>query len=41
VIIIRPSKDLNVSRVEKNREKLERLYELEYQDAKNAQKIIA
>jgi predicted patatin/cPLA2 family phospholipase len=34
VIIIRPSKDLNVSRVEKNREKLERLYELGYTDAK-------
>jgi predicted patatin/cPLA2 family phospholipase len=34
VIIIRPSKDLGVSRVEKNREKLERLYELGYTDAK-------
>lgn len=33
VIIIRPSKDLKVSRVEKDREKLERLYELGYQDA--------
>jgi predicted patatin/cPLA2 family phospholipase len=34
VIIIRPSKDLKVSRVEKSREKLERLYELGYTDAK-------
>ncbi|MDR0683847.1 MAG: patatin family protein [Spirochaetaceae bacterium] len=32
VIIIRPGKDLKVSRVEKNREKLERLYALGYQD---------
>jgi predicted patatin/cPLA2 family phospholipase len=37
-ILIRPSKDLNVSRVEKNREKLERLYELGYQDAKETLK---
>jgi predicted patatin/cPLA2 family phospholipase len=40
VIIIRPSKDLNVSRVEKNREKLERLYELGYGDAKARLKVI-
>lgn len=33
-IIIRPSKDLHVSRVEKSREKLERLYALGYADAK-------
>jgi predicted patatin/cPLA2 family phospholipase len=38
VIIIRPSKDLNVSRVEKNREKLERLYELGYTDTKKTLK---
>jgi predicted patatin/cPLA2 family phospholipase len=40
VIIIRPSKDLNVSRVEKNREKLERLYELGYENAREMVKVL-
>jgi predicted patatin/cPLA2 family phospholipase len=41
VIIIRPSQDLNVSRVEKDRGKLERLYELGYGDAKEMLKTMA
>jgi predicted patatin/cPLA2 family phospholipase len=40
VIIIRPSKDLKVSRIEKNKKKLEDLYELGYQDAKTAWKTL-
>jgi predicted patatin/cPLA2 family phospholipase len=39
-IVVRPSKDLNVSRIEKNREKLERLYELGYADAEKIIKNI-
>lgn len=34
IIVIRPSQDLHVSRMEKNKKKLESLYELGYRDAK-------
>lgn len=33
VVVIRPSQDLKVGRVERNQDKLTRLYEVGYQDA--------